>query len=182
MGVSEFNELLGRRIKELMPVQTVWAVCKSVDWDKKVMIATGQTDSLDYEDVSLGLGFQYIKPKAQTICLLGIEENNPANTFLINATEIEEIELQDATGFKIHLKDGKMTINGDSCGGVVNAIELKTQVDKNTLILEKIQQVFNTWVPAPQDGGSALKSLVSQFSALPRADLSNIENEKIKHG
>jgi hypothetical protein len=45
-----------------------------------------------------------------------------------------------------------------------------------------IQQVFNSWTPIPEDGGGALKSLVNQFTSLQRADLSDIENQVIKHG
>lgn len=182
MALDEFNKLIGQRIKELLPVQTVWAVCKSVDWESKTMTATGQSDSLDYEDVSLGVGWQYLKPKVKTICLLGIEENNPANAFLIDAFEIEEMELKDATGFKLHLKAGKLTINGDAYSGLVKAPELKQQLDKNTAILQMIQEVFTNWVAVPNDGGAALKTLAAQFTSLVRADLSNIENENIKHG
>ena len=89
--LQEFNSLIGRRIKEQIPMQTFWAICKSVDWEAKTMVATGQIDELDYEDVSLGLGSEYKKPKAGTICLLGIEQNEAANTYLIDASEFEEI-------------------------------------------------------------------------------------------
>lgn len=100
-GINEMIELLGQKAKEGIPTQTVWAVCKSVDWDNKTMVATGQTDNLDYDDVLLGNGFEYKKPKQGTICLLGVIQNNEAMTYLIDAVEVEEYEIIiDKTKFK----------------------------------------------------------------------------------
>lgn len=89
MSVTQFNELLGQKIKELVPVQTVWAVAKEVDWENKTMTATGQIDDLDFFDVLLGTGEHYRKPKIGTQCLIGTVGNS-ANTFLISAEEVEE--------------------------------------------------------------------------------------------
>ncbi len=179
--IAEFNRLLGQRIKEMLPVQTFWAVCKSVDWDAKTMVAVGQTDELEYEEVSLGNGSIYKRPAVDTMCLLGIIENNGAIAFLIAAEKIEET-IVDVDGFIIKINADGMTVNGDSLGGIVKARELKTQVDKNTAILEQVQQAFELWTPVPNDGGAALKTIAAAFTQLPRADLSGIENDKIKHG
>lgn len=89
MSVTQFNELLGQKIKELIPVQTVWAVVKEIDWESKTMTATGQIDDLDFFDVLLGLGEHYCKPKIGTQCLIGVISNS-ANSFLISANEVEE--------------------------------------------------------------------------------------------
>jgi hypothetical protein len=181
-AIAELIELLSKKSKQLTPVQTVWAICKSVDWDNKKMVATGQTDSLDYEDVLLGKGFEFKKPKLGTICLLGIIQNSEAMTFLIDAEEIEEYLITDATGFKLHLKDGKISMNGETFGGIVKAAELKTQVDKNTLAIQTLQNILSSWTPVPNDGGASLKSLITAFVSKPLADLNNIENTTINHG
>lgn len=181
-GAEEFNQLLSQRIKELIPTQTIWVTAKEIDWEEKTMVAVGVTDSLEYYDILLGLESEYKKPSVNSTCLIGVIENNLTNTFLIYASAIEEHLIIDKTGFKVHLNNGFLTINGDQFSGIVKAPELKEQLDKNTLILEKIQSVFNSWTTVPNDGGAALKALVSQFTNLDRADLSNIENNKIKHG
>lgn len=181
-SIAEFVELLGIKAKEGIPIQTVWAVCKSVDWSKKTMVATGLVDNLDYQDIILGNGFEFKKPAVGSSCLLGIIQNNSAMTYLIDAKEIEEYLIVDKTGFKIILKDGKLSLNGEQFGGVVKAKELKIQIDKNTQAISSLQQILNSWVPVSNDGGAALKSLVSSFVSLPKADLTNIENETIKHG
>lgn len=104
--LSEFNDLLSKRIAEMIPMQTVWAVCKSVDWEAGTMVATGQVDDLDYYDVSLGRGFEMRKPKAGTVCLLGIEQNQPANAYLIDAEELEEYKLKFGTSEMSITPDG----------------------------------------------------------------------------
>jgi hypothetical protein len=103
--LAEFNRLISQRIRELIPVQTVWATAKSIDWDKKTMIATGLTDDLDYEDVLLGLGGEYKKPKQGAKCLIGIVGNS-ANSFLITADEIDEINFTSGDSSLTIKKDG----------------------------------------------------------------------------
>lgn len=182
MSSAVLIELIGQKIRELTPIINVWAICKSVDWDNKTMVATGQLDDLDYEGVILGNGSEYKKPAIGSICLLGIIQNNAAMPFLIDASEIEEHLIIDKTGFKYHLKNGELALNGDNLGGIVKAKELKIQVDKNSEAIKELQQIFQSWTPSPNDGGAALKALVNTFNSKPTADLTNIENEKIKHG
>lgn len=181
-NIIEFGNLINQKAKAQVDVQTHWCTVKEVDWDKKTMTATGVVDDLDFFDVLLGLGSMNRKPSLKSKCLIGIVNNNAAAAFLIECEEIEEIEISDKTGFKLVLNNGYLTINGTDFGGIVNAIELKEQVDKNTKLLEAIQNAFESWTPVPNDGGAALKGIASSFISLEVADLSNIQNEKIKHG
>lgn len=180
--VKEFNNLIGQRIKELIPLQTVWVTVESVDWEAKTMTAKSLSEEPPYYNVLLGLFSEYKKPAIGSRCLISQIENKSAAYFLVYANELEEYLITDKTGFKLHLKEGVLQLNGDSFSGIVKAQELKQQLDKNTALLQKIQQVFMNWVAVPQDGGNALKALSAQFINMQTADLSNIENEKIKHG
>lgn len=102
--VADFVGLLGKHRNGGVPMQTVWAVAKAVDWETKTMVATGQIDNLDYHNVLLGNGHEFKKPKVGTICLLGVIQNNSAMTFLIDAQQIEEhLLIQDQTLFKMDL-------------------------------------------------------------------------------
>lgn len=181
-NIIEFGKLLTSKTKKLIDVQTHWCIVKEVDWDKKTMTATGVIDGCDFFEVNLGIGSINRNPTIGSKCIVGIINNNAADAFLIECESVDEIEISDATGFKLVLKDGKMTINGETFGGIVNAIELKKQVDKNTAVLEAIKTAFQNWMPVPNDGGGVLKGLSSAFTSLDTADLSNIENDKIKHG
>ncbi|WP_329804642.1 hypothetical protein [Flavobacterium facile] len=177
----EFKKLLANKIHSKIPVQTEWVKVSEIDWDNKTMTAIGELNNLEYHDVVLGIGSFNIKPKIGTIALVGAIHNGEA-CFMILCEEIEEIEIIDKSGFKFSLNDGLMTINGDEFGGVVNAKELKTQLDKNTLIIEKIQMAFQNWTPVPNDGGASLKTASSTFVGLAKSNFSNIENQTIKHG
>jgi hypothetical protein len=181
-SIIEFGKLLNQKAKAQVDVQTHWCTVKEIDWDKKTMTATGVEDDLDFYDVLLGLGSISRRPSLQSKCLIGIINNNPAAAFLIECEEIDSIEISDKTGFKLVLNNGYLTINGDQLGGIVDAIELKKQVDKNTELLKSIQNAFKSWIPVPNDGGATLKVNASSFTGLPTANLSNIQNKKIKHG
>lgn len=177
----EFKSLLTDKIKSKIPTQTEWVKVDSVNWTERTMVAIGEQNGLEYHDVVLGLGSVDVKPKVGSYALIGSINNGEA-CYMIAAEEIEAFEVVDQTGFKWSLNDGQMTINGDSFGGIVNAVELKNQLDKNTLILQNIQEVFTNWVPVANDGGASLKSLVTAFVSLQRSNFSNIQNSKIKHG
>jgi hypothetical protein len=180
-SLLELKKLLTDKMKSHVPLQTEWVTVKEIDWEEKTMTAIGENNGLEYYDVLLGLGSINTKPKIDSLALVGAIHNGEA-CFMISCEEIEEVELIDQSGFKVSLNDGLLLINGEEFGGIVNAKELKTQVDKNTLILENIQTVFTNWTPVPNDGGAALKALVAAFISLQRADLGSIENPKIKHG
>ena len=177
----EFKKLLSEGMKAKVPIQTEWVQVSSVDWEEKTMIAVGQNNGLEYFDVLLGLGSVNVRPKIESLALVGSIHNGEA-CYMISCEEIEEIEISDKTGFKLSLNNGLLLINGDEFGGIINAVELKKQADKNTLILEKMQHVFSTWTPVPNDGGASLKALVAEFTTLERTNLDNIQNTTIKHG
>lgn len=180
-ALTEFKNLMHEKMQQKVPIQTEWVKVSSVDWEDKTMVAIGEDNGLEYFDVILGLGSVNIRPKVDCLALVGSIHNGEA-CFVISCEEIEEIEMIDKSGFKVSLNDGLLLLNGDSFGGIVNAKELKTQVDKNTEILKQLQTVFKSWVPVPNDGGASLKALVTAFVDLPLTDLGNIQNSKIKHG
>lgn len=179
--LREFKKLLGQKMDDKIPVQTEWVKVQSINTEENTMVAIGEQNGLEYHDVLLGLGSVVIVPKVGSLAIVGSIHNGEA-CYLIYAEEIDGYIITDSTGFKLSLNNGLMTINGEEFGGIVNAIELKQQLDKNTLILQKIQEAFANWITVPNDGGAALKGLSSTFSGLNRADLSQIQNNKIKHG
>lgn len=121
MGLEAFNELMSQRINELVPVQTAYATCKSVDWQNKTMTAIGLTDDLEYYEVDLGRGAEYKKPKEGALCIIGLIENKPANAFLIDATELEELEIKTGDT-EVTVKDTGVKIkrSGEDLRSVLN--------------------------------------------------------------
>lgn len=104
-NLRKLKETLAQKGKANVPVVTAWCVVKEVDWEDKTMTATGVMDGLDYNEVLLGIGNVYKKPKPGAKCLIGLIENNPAASFLI---ECESVEL-----YSINVDGQLMEMDGD---------------------------------------------------------------------
>lgn len=120
-AINEFSGLLAQKMKAGQAVQTAFAVVKDVDWDKKTMTATGVVDDLDYDDVLLGLGEIYTKPKVGSLVLVGLINNQGNNSFLIWSEEVEEW-IQKVGKAEMEMKDDGfvMTAQGESLKKVLN--------------------------------------------------------------
>lgn len=147
--------------------------CVSVDWKNRIMVANGVSDGVPYYGVMLGFGYVDIKPKKDTLCLIGILEGKENYSFLINAEEVEEVEMNF----------GKMTINDGKNYGIVKIAELVKKINKLESELNNLKTVFKTWAVAPSDGGLALKSAASIWAGktIITTKQSDLENDKIKH-
>lgn len=181
----EFKDLLKQKAKSQVPIQTEWVEVKSVDWEEKTMVAIGQENGLDYDDILLGLGNSFKKPVKGSMAIIGII-NNSAAAYMIDCEEVEEIEIVDKTGFKWHLKDGNLSINGVGFGGLLKAPELKTELDKMTARIDGIMNAINNGIPAPgaSDGGAGLHTSIKTAlsSIVDNENFGSIENDTIKHG
>ena len=51
--LGEFKKLMKASAKGQVPVQTEWVTVKSVDWDSRLMVGTGEANGLVYEDILL---------------------------------------------------------------------------------------------------------------------------------
>jgi len=152
--------------KKHVKVQTAWAIAKEIDWDAKKMDAIGVADDLAYFGVLLGIGSEYRKPKENTLCLIGLIENNAAATFLIYAEELEET-----------------VFNGGEHKGLVKVSELTTQLNAIERDINKLKSLFGSWVPVAQDGGAALKTALSDWISnnIIESSENDLQNDKIKH-
>lgn len=66
---------------------------------------------------------------------------------------------------------------------LVNGEELKKEIEKTNQVLDLIVSAFNSWTVVPNDGGAALKALISTaLSGKTTGKFNNILNDKVKHG
>lgn len=122
-AIPEFKELLNKMAKGHVTIQTALVTVKSVDWSKKTMVATGVSDNLDYPDVRLGLGCEYRKPALKCNCLIGVIENLPNATFLIDAEKVEEFVYESGNSKLTMNKDGfVIERNGESLTQIIKDI------------------------------------------------------------
>jgi hypothetical protein len=170
--MDKFSETLARLIAGSKQAQLRFATCKSVDWGNKTMTAVGVNDDAPYEDVQLGFGYVDVKPKVDTICLIGILEGKEALSFLVNAEDVELVEV----------KAGKIVYN-EGVTGVVKSDKLTEKINTLEDDLNSLKDVFKTWAVAPNDGGSALKIASSTWAnqAITETKQSDIEDAKILH-
>lgn len=153
--------------------QLCWATCTSVDWEAKTMEAKGVADDLSYYDVMLGLGFLDIKPKAGAMCIIGVLEGQSAYTFLITASEVEEVQLNS----------DKLIINEGENGSLVKIEALKERLNTCEKKFNDLINAFSNWIPIPNDGGAALKTSVASWisTRMQETKVEDLEDDKITH-
>jgi len=84
---------------------------------------------------------------------------------------------------KIISKQGEMILNSDEYGGLVNAKELKIQLDKLQSKVDVIINAITSSAVLAGDGGAVFKTnMTAVLQTAIDADFSNLENEDIKHG
>ena len=148
-GVSEFDKILDQKIKEAIPIMTFWAKVISVDWEKKTMKAKGISDDLMIEDVNLGLGSLTRKPAEGSKVLVGIEEKQSANAYLVDAKEVEEFEWQTAQcTYKINDEGFLIKKDDDSMKEIMN--DLLTEINALNDEVQKIVVSIGTTPNVPQ--------------------------------
>ncbi|MDU1892759.1 MAG: hypothetical protein E6767_18925 [Dysgonomonas sp.] len=121
--LDKFIENLDRKSENAKQAQIRFVECIAVDWDNRTMDAKGTGDGIDYIDVTLGFGYTDIKPVVGTICLIGIIDGQEVVTFLINAEEVELVEI----------KAGKIVYNDGTHMGIPLSPEVTTRLN----LLEK---------------------------------------------
>ncbi len=147
--INEFVSLLSHNAKAHVKVQTCWVKAKVVDWGNKTMVAEGLTDGLDFNDINLGVGHLYRKPKQGSVCLIGLIENKEAAAFLIDAEEVEEYVLNvNESLFKIDL----------------NGFEIKKgNVTLKKILDEVVSQMLKIYAPKDVAGITAIKTSINNL-------------------
>lgn len=153
--------------------QLRFATCTSVDWEARTMEAKGVVDELPYYSVMLGFGFVDVKPKVGSVCLLGVIEGKDSYTFMINAEDVEEVEI----------KTEHLIINDGAHKGIVKVSNLVDELNAIQRDLNSLKTSIKSWIPVPKDGGASLKSLISSWFGMnvKETKVEDLENDKIKH-
>lgn len=93
--------------------------------------------------------------------------------------------LIQAGGLKLEMNadSGEVLFNEGKNGGLINITDLVKKMNALEDDLNSLKNLFKTWVPAPSDGGTALKTLVSTWfsKTLSKTTKSSIEDVKVKH-
>lgn len=112
-----------------------------------------------------------IFPKIGSIVLLAAISDEDA--FVLSCQEVEQIKVW-----------GKVIFNDGNNAGLIVIDKLKTQIDKNSAILNAVMQILRgTPINEPGSGSpSALQAALNiAVQGKTTADLSNVTNEDVKH-
>lgn len=107
--------------------------------------------------------------------------NDGVNGCVIATEEVERMELVIGETRMEVTEDG-IVLNGGNLGGMVKVEALTSRINNIENDLNTLKEVFANWVPAPQDGGAALKGAISSWASetLVLTERGDYENEKVK--
>ena len=167
------EEQLVRALKSLSPVhmQVEAMTVKSVDEDSLTCVVTPLDDGAEIQDVRLKAAIDGVKdgivqiPAVNSSVLVARIGNTTENRFVVAFSSVD-----------------KVVINGGSNGGLINIQTLVDNLNKSNELLAAIKMSFDSWTPAPGDGGSALKLLYDTNAAgKTTGDFSDMEDDKVLH-
>ena len=169
--VKGIKELAGDKMQYLIP-----AIVKSINDDftcivefEGVKIDVRMTAIVDDDDSK-----SVIIPSVNSSVMIAFIGNSETDAVIVAYSKIEEISINA----------NQITINNGDNGGLIKIEELKKQIAKNNQILQGIMSVISgTPIPEPGNGSpSALQTLLATaIAGKTVADLTNLENDKIKH-
>jgi len=173
-----------------IPIQSELAKVVSVDENECTCVVELVSDKAEITNINLRAivdgnneGFILV-PEVGSHVIVSLNANNETEAdYFVNMCSVVSSVVLSFSG-KVALKitsDGITFFDGEN-GGLIKASELKNQIDKNTKAIKSIINVLTQFVPVASDGGTALKTLANaNLKALSLANLSNIENHKVKH-
>lgn len=120
-------------------------------------------------------------PKEQTQVIVCIMPDNSAYVFKCN--DIDKIIcVIDSSNSYVFDTNGFIW-NGGNNGGLIKVIELTQKLNNLENKINNLITIFNSWTPVANDGGAALKTVLTAWvsSSLTTTVRTDIENTKIKH-
>ncbi len=171
-------ELIERTVKGLYAPQSFTAQVLEVDREKDTCRVLPDDGAELYNVRLTAVEDSYqnkvvIYPVVGSYVMVSLIENLPTMAYVSKVGEIDEVRINSP----------KLLINNGDLGGMVKAGELREQYNKTKAIIDTLLQVCQTPINEPGNGSpSAFQAaLNAAFAGKTTGDLSNIENEKVKH-
>ena len=165
-----------------------FAIVESVDEEKATCVV--KLNDLEIQDVRLksvindNYGVYNIPATGSIVLIARLISSD--NFFLLNCSKIDKtiINLSDEINLTINKVDDEIVFNGGSLESFITDInKLVNKLNAIEIDINDIKQVFSNWVPAPQDGGAALKTATANWAAgkLTETVIDDIKDPKIKN-
>lgn len=107
--------------------------------------------------------------------------NDGVNGCVIATEEVERMELVIGEA-RVEVTEDGIVLNGGELGGLVKVEALTARLNGIEESINELKAALSGWVPAPQDGGAALKGAISSWASetLVLTERGDYENEKVK--
>ncbi len=158
----------------------------SVDKDKRTADCTPLDDTApllacNLQANQIGEEGLVLFPKVGSFVLVGLMDGYDQGAVLMT-DDLESIEVKfNEQTFK--MTEEGIVLNGGEFGGLIKIEELTTKINTIEDDINSLKQAVSTWLPAPNDGGAALKGSISSWAGqqIVKTKKSDYENEKVKH-
>lgn len=159
----------------MQPPQVVVGKVRSVDWNEKTCVVEVE-EGYDRLDVRLlategdSPNAFVMKPKVGSEVLVEMVEDNPAMTYVLAFTEVDELWLR-----------------GDAFGGLVKLAEVEHNLDELKVYVEALKAATQAAITAvgvgtAANGPTASSGTFEPAMAIQSINFQNMENPNVKHG
>lgn len=120
-------------------------------------------------------------PKVGSYVLVGLLAGYSAGLVLLT-DEVEELQIT-LGDCSLQMTEQEIVLNGGKLGGIVKVEGLTSRLNAIEDDINKLKRQCSFWVPAPSDGGAALKASLLSWASKPlvKTQREAVENELIKH-
>ncbi|MCL2291232.1 MAG: hypothetical protein FWC34_11130 [Bacteroidetes bacterium] len=182
-----------RKLIEAVDFDSMLCKVVSVDDDVTCTVKTVKT-GLELKNIKLNANIKddkgfYVYPKKDSYVLVTMLDK--VQGFISMCSDIEKVKIKiDGTvdveiggDSKIDCK-GNIVFNGGKNDGLVVAEKAASKISSLENEINQLKQILTAWVPAPMDGGGALKGAISAWAGAmiqPTTIKNDLWNDKIKH-
>lgn len=121
-------------------------------------------------------------PRVGSFVIVGFCDDGASGMVLLS-DDVEEVRITiEGEENSILVNNDGITLNGGSLGGLVKVRELTERINLIERDINNMKTVMASWVPAPQDGGAALKGAISTWASkrLVETVRKDYENERVR--
>jgi hypothetical protein len=175
----EIKELIQTLMKDQIKTQVLVGKIINVD-ESKMICDIDLQNAPDMLDVRLRAVIDKVEkgiliiPKKGSYVLVGLIDNKKESAFICKYSEVEKV--------KILCDDIKL--GGDGFGGLVKSEKVASEINDLKSDMNTLKNLFTAWAPVTQDGGAALKEIISSWSGKKMKSVmkKDLENKKVNHG
>lgn len=179
---------IAQKFKDLTQGQTEGLTVFSA----KVLSVEGNTCTVDYDGLSVSDvrlnptttsddNKILLTPAVDSYVLIASLTGDLASLSVLTADTLTSVEIV-SDEISVFIDKEGVIFNGGELGGMVKLNEVTKKLNALENQFNQLKNMLKSWTPSPNDGGAALKGLVSTWAGQPiiATKAGELENEKVK--